>query len=144
MFLLINVLIIGQAFAIPMPKIDSKASGSPDWSYDGMNGKSMTKKLAKSNKSISRNFFFLLNIFHKNFHKMENIQKKSVKLIKISFEEFLVWTFFNFLVRIMNLIEFFSRIRQFNFFSDGPIMSKGSLQISTILDHWRLDLMLPL
>ena len=41
MFLLINVLIIGQAFAIPMPKIDPKASGSPKWSYDGMNGKFM-------------------------------------------------------------------------------------------------------
>jgi len=38
MFLLINVLIIGQVFAVPMPKIDSKASGSTDWSYDGMNG----------------------------------------------------------------------------------------------------------
>jgi len=38
MFLLINVLIIGQAFAVPKPKIDSKSSGSADWSYDGING----------------------------------------------------------------------------------------------------------
>ena len=40
-FLLINVLIIGQAFAVPRPKIDSKSFGSAEWSYDGINGKFM-------------------------------------------------------------------------------------------------------